>query len=128
MTQEQLLEYNKMCAKFLGVDNTLSCYYLPKFGLYKNSYGEIYYEEVFNEDELKFHSDWNWIIEVVEVIEKLGYYTKNECIRNVNYFNIYELKNNEETFYGSGNNSKKEAVVQAIYQFLKWHNNETKTN
>ena len=77
---------------------------------------------------MRFHSDWNWIMEVVEAIEKLGYYTKNECIRNVNYFNIYELKNNEETFYGSGNNSKKEAVVQAIYQFLKWYNNETKTN
>lgn len=72
MTQKEILEYNERCAEFLGVDKTLSSYYLPQFGLYKNRYGEVSYEEVFREDELKFHSDWNWIKSVLEKISSLN--------------------------------------------------------
>lgn len=114
----QVLEYNKMCVEFLGVDNTLSCYYLPKFGLYKNSYGEIYYEEVFKEDELKFHSDWNWIMELVEAIESFN--------SSMTLFIIEDERCHVDSQLGwhidVGTSSKKEAVVQAIYNFLKWYN------
>ena len=118
MTQEEILDYNKLCAEFLGWE------YAKDRDIWNpNMHHDYSFTYSIN---LKFHSDWNWIFEVVEAIEKLGYYTKNECIRNINYFNIYELENNEATFYGT-DNSKKEAVVEAINQFLIWHktnNNE----
>ena len=135
MKQEEILDYNKLCAEFLGweyIDKDQHSQAYENYGWWVK---RIYHNNIdarnncnwkgFNQN-LKFHSDWNWIFEVVEAIEKLGYYTKNECIRNINYFNIYELENNEATFYGT-DNSKKEAVVEAINQFLIWHktnNNE----
>lgn len=149
MTQEEILDYNKLCAEFLGwkyckndlvfnskmdghpSHNSVFSGWVKKEQTYtkgvplfvvKQNRLEIEYKR-----KLLYHSDWNWIFEVVEAIEKLGYYTKNECIRNINYFNIYELENNEATFYGT-DNSKKEAVVEAINQFLIWHktNNNAK--
>lgn len=135
MTQEELLEFNKLCAEFLGAKNlgklgysNLESYEHDLFirTEWSNKYQDNIETDVMVLSSMSFHSDWNWIFEVVEAIEKLGYYTKNECIRNINYFNIYELENNEATFYGT-DNSKKEAVVEAINQFLIWHktnNNE----
>ena len=119
MNNEEIKNYNRLCAEFLGAKN------LGKLG-YSDLESYNCNWKGFNQN-LKFHSDWNWIFEVVEAIEKLGYYTKNECIRNINYFNIYELENNEATFYGT-DNSKKEAVINAINQFLIWYktNNNAK--
>lgn len=116
MENKEILEYNKRCAEFLGVNKTLSSYYLPKFGLYVNKYGEVYYEEVFREEELKFHSDWNWIMEVVEaIVEKTKFKTIEECSENEWYATIGITKL-AITF-------KKEAVVQAINRFLIWYQN-----
>lgn len=161
MTQEEILEYNKLCAEFLGAiysehakawgfgnariePNTL------KFGnrLIK---GAVWAERF--EKELKFHSDWNWIMEVVEAIEKLEIplqekykrgFLKNSTHGNINfdisYDNRKEFKGwtsavsielSHPYIYDSSNNeirrfeTKKEAVVQAINQFLIWYKKQT---
>ena len=126
MTQKEILEFNKICAKFLMTNNDfINIYYFPQFGHYKISYGEPYYEEAFRIDEMKFHSDWNWIMEVVEAIEKLDdFYVQIE--ENACY--IYDISkfDNEQTNafikVDINTTSKKEAVVQAINQFLIWYN------
>lgn len=128
MTKTEILNYNKQCAYIIGwlkqyngqdfieINSNKLIEWLPS-NIYNRTMTGKYQ---FDLELCKFHSDWNWIHEIIESIEKLNYYTKNECIRNVNYFNIYELENNEVTFYGTSN-SKKEAVVEAIDKFLKWH-------
>jgi hypothetical protein len=124
MKQEDVLEYNKICADFLGL----------KFDgiMYRNSYEIMsffpYLDYSRYPNELVFHSDWNWIMEVVEAIEKL--YDSNIYFK-ISWNNItigiatqYELAY-ETGFEGveihrEGN--KKEAVVKAINQFLIWYN------
>lgn len=116
MTTEQIKEYNTLCAKFLKPSNELIDYYLPQFGLYIFKYGDIHYEEVFRIDEMKFHSDWNWIMEVVDAIEKLDYSDSS----NIDI----KLYRQTDKICCLPIYTKKEAVVQAIYLFLKWYNEQ----
>lgn len=157
MTDKEILKYNKMCAKFLGwkysqnythyddwcfeweerddgvwykesdliktPEDSFKQYYVKVDGVYLSDY----------EYRLKFDSDWNFIMEVVEAIEKLertnvyfsktylGEYTieitHNEGIREY-------LNKTKKVFIRSY--SKQEAVVQAINQFLIWYNKQEK--
>lgn len=121
MTHEEILEYNKRCAEFLTINeelkNELSAYPLQEYS-YLCSYANSAFicdreDNPSNTvwDYCKFHSDWNWIMEVVEAIEKLGHIVdiwNNVCV-------IPHLKK-------CISETKKEAVVQAINQFLIWYN------
>ena len=130
MTQEEILEYNKRCAEFLKWE----------FTTFKEVYNHIndfkgnQYDSL---EELQFHSDWNWIMEVVEAIEKLYDHPNKEISVDIRAGQIeifqrpYRLEDNDyhELIYlddGYINNSKKEAVVKAINQFLIWYNENNK--
>ena len=119
MTQEEILQYNKLCAEFLG---------------FKHHEGSEYWTTMlwggngFTLRQMRFHSDWNWIMEVVEAIEKLHFNVRMSCtcITIENAFDndsdlnpIYKFHSIQGEF-----ETKKEAVVQAINQFLIWYNNE----
>lgn len=103
MTQEEILEYNKRCAEFLN--------------LHRDEEVAIFNMKAYPYDWLKFHSDWNWIMEVVEAIEKLKGIKQFHIVENSAYMN-------GSLNVGSFSNplGKKVAVVQAINQFLIWYN------
>ena len=107
MTQEEIDNYNCLCAKFLGwVYNEQTNFWNE----------DMRHDFSFLEDyDLKFHSDWNWIMEVVEaIVKKIGVKAVDECSENEWYATIGVTR--------LGITSKKEAVVQAIKQFLIWYN------
>lgn len=125
MKQEEILECNKLCAEFLKWE----------FTTFKEVYNHIndfkgnQYDSL---EELQFHSDWNWIMMVIEKIQGLGFNTDSyspiqgsvELEDTLHEFNIWDKINPE--IQGRGK-TKKEAVVQAINKFLIWYN-ENKTN
>ena len=125
MTQEEILQYNKMCAEFIGgkqSKDTLPLirerlrendFWLPKFGIKRLV-------------DMKFHSDWNWIHDVIEAIEKLKFNiiitrasitieTSVACKYDINTIYKFHSRNGESE-------TKLEAVVEAINQFLIWYN------
>lgn len=114
MTQEETIEYNKRCAELLGYTlRPNDCYNGDDKLVAKLSY--------VTSEELKFHSDWDWIMEVVETIEKLGETsTRYGTLVDITTTHIQigkiviDLKLNPMI--------KKEAVVQAIDKFLIWYN------
>ena len=114
MTQQEILDYNKKCAKFLGwkidSDEILS---VPETCKVKP---QIYWPAYQN---LIFHSDWNWIMEVVEAIEKLGY--KFQLGWNITAL-VSLVPNTSAKIAFIESENRKEAVVQAINQFLIWYN------
>lgn len=153
MTQEEILQYNKRCAEFLGAIYSKHAEAWG-FGNAKNIGSKMFHGVMYHnviqaerfEKELKFHSDWNWIMEVVEAIEKLqipnyinekGF--KSDLLKRIHTSIEYGLEvRKNESFYGyiciitcftfSGHQfkgyskiSKKEAVVEAINQFLIWY-------
>jgi hypothetical protein len=112
-------EINKKFAEFLEVKKGIkTLFYLPQFGHYQNSYGQIDYVEVFREDELKFHNDWNWLMLVIqEIANKTGYVLVNSC--GYSYWNKFcEDPLNKE--FGGYENI--ENVYQACSEFIEWWN------
>ena len=70
-------------------------------------------------DKLKFHSNWNWLMEVVEKIESIGF--------------TFETKKNWARITRKGENiilrweedkTKIEAVYNACIEFIKWYNEQ----
>ena len=124
MTQEEILQYNKRCAEFLGMDNDA---FLLEKQIEKNT-GLCH---------LKFHSDWNWIMEVIEAIEKLKTETSTFEFHTQPKSVLIKEERNYSFEKGDGGRTsrplklngsvwitgetKKEAVVQAINQFLIWY-------
>lgn len=113
MTQEEILQYNKRCAEFLGgvydSDMTRYWFHLP-----------VKWDGLFapTTEELKFYSDWNWIMAVVEAIEKKAWVNIKGCAVDIS------------TIVNLNAPTKKEAVVEAINQFLIWYeqNKQNDTN
>jgi hypothetical protein len=124
MTQEEILEYNRRCTELLfpeliDIDDTgiwgINTYLIEN----KKSKYEIlsgHWSNIFIDIDLKFHSDWNWIMEVVEVVLKLPNIKKQEDTTQQSKRIVMQA------YLGRAN---KEAVVQAINQFLIWYENET---
>lgn len=89
MDKQEILDYNKRCAELLGWENDTSLL------------------------NLRFHSDWNWIMEVVDAIEKVAWVNIKGCAVDIS------------TIVNLNAPTKKEAVVQAINQFLIWHGTQS---
>ena len=124
MTQEEIVQYNKLCAEFLGYVNLTPDD--KDFDFYEKLDGVL--GKMLEPKSMKFHSDWNWIMVVVDAIEKLKFNVRITiaCIIIENAFDndsnlspIYKFHSMQGEF-----ESKKEAVVQAINQFLIWYNEQ----
>ena len=101
-------KYNRLCAEFLG--------WKLEDGYYNRDMHHDY--SFVKEDELKFHSDWNWIMEVVEKI----HYFKTLIISNNHCEVHFMIEDNMRINVHA--RTTKEAVVEAIWRFLNWYNEQ----
>jgi hypothetical protein len=104
-------ENNKIIAEFMKyIKHTQTKSYLTKDGY-------------FHDKDLKFHSDWNWLMEVVEKIESIKIETYK--VRVDIYFNCCQINPThwEQLISIYGNKETKiEAVYNACIEFIKWYN------
>lgn len=128
MTQEEIKEANELIAVFMGLTrNDYDCGKTWGLNSYTDENG-ILFAEWWN--PLQYHSDWSWIMPVIEKIELLGY----ACLMAVysNHFgegkHVFSFKIRffdklgvyfHESF---GFKSKIEAVFKAVVEFIKWYN------
>jgi hypothetical protein len=116
------IEFNQQCAEFLGwkQNSNKTTFYVDK------NDGRYIYEI----QDLKFHSDWNWIHEVIDKIDKLEFFSfhiEKQPFQNLNLAQVYVAPLHP---YGMSipftsavhRENKKEAVVQAIWEFLQLDN------
>jgi hypothetical protein len=119
MTQEQILEFNKKCAKFIGatpqslypenkdLEQDGIHWKFPngiKLGMWQN----------YTTANMKFHSDWNWIHEVMQVIfQTVSFKTVDECTEEEWYATIGVTRLHMI--------AHKEAAVEVIRRFLDWY-------
>jgi hypothetical protein len=101
MKEFNLEEYNKMCAEFLEWEFQHG-YYNPDH-LHEYSFKTT--------EELKFHSDWNLIMEVVEKIKSINVYKNNPSDTT-----LATIREEIRIFLGLCN---KKAAVQTIWEFLQ---------
>jgi hypothetical protein len=113
-------ENNKLIAEFMGILNIDDTKYIETLKEMKSN--GLYFEQGYMTSELKYDTDWNWLMPVVEKIEELGY-----------DFDINKRENDNNVFIrGSqyskttSNKTKIEAVYNACVEFIKWYNNQNK--
>lgn len=132
MTQQEILDYNRRCAEFLGcVEHSYpSSMGTPFHGrrvwmspTSSDGKTRTFYCVV---GEEHFHDDWNWIMEVVEAIEKLPkHFTTSihsDAFDKGDEYKMFIFNNEGEILVGENGKTKKEAVVNTINQFLIWYN------
>ena len=102
-----IIENNKIIAEFVQPS-------FNGFGTYDFNGG--FYGKL----ELKFHSDWNWLMEVVEKIEDYNYGATLFIIEDerchVNTQNGFEVD--------SVGHTKIESTYNACVEFIKWYNEQ----
>jgi len=97
-------ENNKLIAEFMGYEKVLSSYNLPQH--------ETNGMQCFLEEELKFHTSWDWLIPVVNKI-----YSSDDYIK---YKREASGIFNEEPVHI--NTKFIEETYKAVIEFIKWHN------
>lgn len=155
MTEEEIIDFNKLCAEFfkgmkyiIGYPDSDNLKYkykvdtssfdlpIPKDLNQKINYykvGDVILRYYIDLTKLEFHSNWNWIMELVDKIEKIDdskYYVsilENEC----SIIDKEAAANEDNPFFIEPisfkiGDSKKDAVVQAIREFILKINYEGK--
>lgn len=133
MTPQEIIDINKLLAEFLGseIEETLKgekvyCLLLPD----ENDLSG-FKKEFFTPDELKFHKDWKWLMNVVEEIENLGMLFKvarwreDEVLTNGYWCTISDSFSGVEfadSAYIDDTETRIEAMFLACAQFIEWYN------
>ena len=126
-------ENNKLIAEFLDweFDDLSETFETPFLKLVEpQAFGDEQFSSKLQDFELEFHSDWNWLMSVVEKIENLQ--DENNCaIYNVQIEQCFVeiiINHTSETIVEVDSNSKIEAVYKACVEFIKWYNEQNKVS
>ena len=138
--KEEILQYNSRCAEFLGWKETSEQFKIDWVGcktkerlekinknhvpiLEKN--GDVIFPDF---AIMNFTNDWNWIMEVVTKIQLLDIVHDNTRSYD-SVFKEYQCTFSPQYkthdfgyIVGKSKTSEKEAVIEAINQFLIWYN------
>ena len=131
---DNIIENNKIIAEFLDweFDDLSETFETPFLKLVEpQAFGDEQFSCKLQDFELEFHSDWNWLMRVVEKIENLQ--DENNCaIYNVqieqSFTEIIDNHTSETIIYDIDADSKIEAVYNIVIEFIKWYNEQNKTN
>ena len=120
----ETIENNKIIVEFMGLKpiEVFGSYSISKDHVSVNCKTEVEAFESFCKST-KYHSDWNWLMEVVEKIEEIqspkGFrYAFEICGNSVNIglgktTNIFKRKT-----------TKKESIYSACLEFIEWYNQQ----
>lgn len=119
MTQQEIIEGNKLIAEFMGYDgvdcpnckHTRDCNWL-QCGLTPHE----------KDEQLKYHSSWDWLMHVVEKIESLGFYFNIKKNHVVVACDNKDTRDSEMIHSEWGDQSKIERVFQCAVAFVKYCN------
>ena len=125
------IENNKLIAEFLNweYDDLSETFETPFLILVDpHAFGDEQFSCKLQDFELKFHLEWNWLMQVVEKIESLGY--------NIDIMKVDITKYQSSQFCGIYIDGKRiytnycetkiEAVYNACLEFIKWYNTQNK--
>ena len=122
---DNIIENNKLIAEFLNweFDDLSETFETPFLKLVEpHAFGDEQFSCKLQDFELEFHTDWNWLMEVVEKIEETE-------IEN-NILMLESIGNEAKFIYDDGcrflnsniGETKIEAVYNACVKFIKWYN------
>ena len=106
LDKETKLSNNKLFCNFLGIEKYHSIYEVQEeYVIFKNKVKRL--------DKLKFHKDWNLLMQVVEEIESIDGLSVNISCENCV---IYDCVNQKTLYYETG--EKMLAVYEACLKYI----------
>ena len=131
-------ENNKIIAEFMGLNKTKMFFNLKSGNYVKKETDDcdikavdVYLKNNKPITNFYYHSDWNWLMEVVEKIEGL-HVANNVFIVSNTIIHIHNKYTNElDVFIGKQQfanvaENKKENTYNACLEFIKWYNEQNK--
>ena len=114
-------ENNKIIAEFMNLNLYKSFWYKSNIATEK---------QICKENNLKFHSDWNWLMEVVEKIESIEYgiYQVDILQEGCKILERCRLLIDKRVGKLESDTTKIESVYLACVEFIKWYNNQNKVS
>lgn len=98
---------NKLIAEFMG----MTCHHNDSNVLiFSTENGN----DIVSIYDLEYHTDWNWLMEVVEKIESLGVVV--EIRENVCY-----IETTPVDYYSELEETKIQSTYKAVVEFIKWY-------
>lgn len=121
MTQEEILEGNKLIAEFMGCYGSI--HYCGNEEIYAYGFKDTHITERWIESKFNnrtpYHESWDWLMPVVEKIESL----KNSDDYEIDIFgNCCDIGGRFEAV----GETKIAAVYIAVIEFIKWHKTQIK--
>jgi len=112
--ENEILEGNKLIAEFMGA-KYYDCY---KNSIYPNGISIWKYDTppkedctiLWNTPDMQYHTSWDWLMPVVEKIEKLPFIEERASDGHDKISLIYDINN----------------VYPQVVEFIKWYNENTK--
>ena len=109
---KNIVENNKMFAEFLGYCQPHPDYPTTTYW-YKKDYQPL--------TILLFHSNWDWLMRVVEKIESLGYTVTIAGVM-CKVTKVLDLENSIVSYVLGDKSRKLELIYTTMVEFVKWHN------
>ena len=130
---ENIIENNKIIAEFLEweFDDLSETFETPFLKLVEpQAFGDEQFSCKLQDFELEFHSDWNWLMKVVEKIESI-----EDCVYQVDILQegCKILKRcclliDKRVGKLESDTTKIKSVYLACVEFIKWYNKQNKNN
>jgi len=117
-TEQEITDDNKMIAKFMGAKKMVGVWYIPEHGELQSTrddraeHDSFETNEVFRDNELKYHSSWNWLMPVIRKIN-------DEIWGKGDFHEIDSLMHETERYLFSGEIMY---VWENAVKFVKWIN------
>jgi hypothetical protein len=125
----ETIEKNRLIAQFMGceptpdaLDRSVLAYYIGDVIINADNSKNENDENVFHPEDMQFHTDWNWLMPVIDKIESMGYwvdYTKGDVFIYDDNYNLVipnPMHENEDT--------KLSIHYKAVVEFINWYNNK----
>lgn len=118
------IENNKIIAEFLGANPfkefvNKEIYSYEMYGIIESIVEDEHSKQFYLPEEMLFDTDWNWLMEVVEKIESLGF------AFNIDRTKCYVLSN--DFCNAQQGLTKFEAVYKVGLETIKWYNEQNST-
>lgn len=111
MTQEEILEGNKLIAEWLGMSIKLGNFKESFVGWYETK-GMLSVDYI-RPESLQFHSSWDWLVPIIHVINALPH---------IKHGHILQLADLEIAW----SRKKIEEIFESVIKFITWYNTATK--
>ena len=124
-----ILKFNILCTEFLGPRLPYHADEYELYGILEGIEDGPFEQHFLKPEDMKFHSDWNWIMKVVDAIEEIVFDDDNSynvTIGSTNYCVIQDARGEVIEISGEYGKTKLNTVVRTLYKFLIWYNKNKK--